>query len=376
VTQPDAPTSIRIAFASGGSGGHLAPALAIAQQIAEIQPETQCLFFCSQRAIDARMFTAADAEHIPLPIVPPGKHPRQVLAFLRTYRQSKRLARLHMRQYGITQLVSLGGFVSVPVVAAAKSLRLPITLLNLDAPPGKANRWLARRCDQVWTAVDLPQHPRFASNVTGLPLRREALAPGDAATCRRELGLDPDRPTLLITGASQGASSLNRFMLAFLEQHADALRDWQVIHLTGSDAPPQIESTYKQHGIPALVIPFLDRIGCAWGAADLALSRAGANSVAEVAANTVPTVFLPYPYHRDQHQRHNAQPLVSLDAAVMVDDAIDAQANLQTLGPILRDLLGNADRRSALREALEAHRPPDAALRVAKMILASARGST
>lgn len=367
---------MRIAFASGGSGGHIAPALAIAQQIAELQPESRSLFFCSQRPIDARMFTAADADHVPLPIVPPGKRPRQMLAFLRSYLQSKRIVRQRLQQDVITNLVSLGGFVSVPVVAAAQSLRLPVTLLNLDAPPGKANRWLARRCDEVWSAIDLPQHPRFASQVTGLPLRREALAPGDAATCRRDLGLPPDRPALLITGASQGASSLNRFMLAFLEQHADALRDWQVIHLTGSDAPPQIESTYKQHNIPALVVPFLDRVGCAWGAADLALSRAGANSVAEVAANAVPTVFLPYPYHRDQHQRHNAQPLVSLDAAIMVDDAVDAHANLKILGPILRDLLANADRRAAMRRTLKAHRPPDAARHVAELILASSPAST
>src|SRR5690606_17293760 len=152
------------------------------------------------------------------------------------------------------------------------------------------------------------------------PIRRAALASADAAECRRRLGLDPDRRTLLVTGASQGAESLNRFMATFAERRPEALRDWQVIHLAGPRQIGDLRSAYERAGVPAAVFEFLDAMGEAWGAADLALSRAGASSVAEAVANRVPTIFAPYPWHKDQHQKRNAEPLIDAGGAWLVDD--------------------------------------------------------
>jgi len=118
-----------------------------------------------------------------------------------------------------------------------------------------------------------------------------------------------------------------------------------------------------------VVLPFLHRMGLAWGAADLALSRAGANSVGEAAANHVPTIFVPYPYHADLHQMHNAKPLVDQGAAILAMDAIEPEANLRALGEPMLRLMGDDAARRAMRARLEARTEPDAAERIARFLL-------
>ena len=154
--------------------------------------------------------------------------------------------------------------------------------------------------------------------------------------------------TLLVTGASQGASSLNALMVAFALKHRDLLSHWQVLHLAGPRSSPsaaELDAGYARAGVRALVLPFLNEMGLAWGAAELALSRAGANSVAEAEANRVPTVFVPYPYHADLHQEANAKPLVDDGAAVLAYDKLDVTANLESIGRPLEALM--ADGRTA-----------------------------
>jgi UDP-N-acetylglucosamine--N-acetylmuramyl-(pentapeptide) pyrophosphoryl-undecaprenol N-acetylglucosamine transferase len=159
-----------------------------------------------------------------------------------------------------------------------------------------------------------------------MPIRRRAIATGSPGKCRARLGLDVDRPTLLVTGASQGATSINEFMIALIQCDPKMFADWQVCHLSGQGADESMRAAYKRAKVRAVVQPFLNEMGLAWGAADLAISRAGASSVAEAAHNAVPTVFLPYPYHEDMHQKHNAQPLVDLGGAFIATDFIDGRS--------------------------------------------------
>jgi UDP-N-acetylglucosamine--N-acetylmuramyl-(pentapeptide) pyrophosphoryl-undecaprenol N-acetylglucosamine transferase len=259
-------------------------------------------------------------------------------------------------------------------VLAARSLGINTTLLNLDHPPGKANRWLARRCNRIWTAIELPTMPHFAERVVGMPIRRRTLAPGDHATCRARLSLDPDRPVLFVTGASQGAASINRFMDAMVETRPDIFAPWQILHLTGEGDTRSMRQVYQRCGIEARVEPFLDEIGLAWGAAELAVSRAGASSVAEAAANAVPTLFLPYPYHRDRHQANNARPLAETGGAMIVEDRIDAKANVREAGEALTTLMAEETRRSAMRARLLARRPADTAAAIADLLLGEEPG--
>jgi UDP-N-acetylglucosamine--N-acetylmuramyl-(pentapeptide) pyrophosphoryl-undecaprenol N-acetylglucosamine transferase len=361
-----------IALAGGGSGGHLSPGLAIAERLLEVDPRSRPLFLCSERAIDAAMLGDAGADFRPVPAAPLRWSPRGLWRCARAYWRGRSLSRRILREERVEHVVSLGGFVTGPVTAAARSLGIPITLLNLDATPGTANRVVARRARRVLSAVETPGHPQFAEAIVGMPIRRSALAPAGRAECRARLGIPPTSPVLLVTGASQGAGSLNRFMLEFARRHRDLLASWHVLHLAGPQGEPGSEALaagYRDAGIAATVVPFMNRMGLAWGAAELAVSRAGANSVAEAEANRVPTVFVPYPYHRDLHQAANAAPLVAAGAAALAYDRIEPAANMESIGSVLEPLVAEGARRDAMEAALAARGDVDAALAIARTLL-------
>jgi len=361
-----------VLLAGGGSGGHISPGLAIAERMKAIDPGCRPVFACSQRPIDAQMLTEAEAEYLAIPAEPMSLRPRKLLRCMRAFIRGRAEVLRMIDRLQPSWVVSLGGFVTAPVVHAARARGVPVLLVNLDATPGRANRWVARRAREVVSAIPTPTIPGFAREIIGMPLRRLALAPAEQASCREQLGLLPGVHTLLVTGASQGANSLNDFMLLQAQRDPKAFKDWQVLHLCGpgvSGGTTRFETGYRTAGVHAVVMPFLHRMGLAWGAADLALSRAGANSVGEAAANHVPTIFVPYPYHADLHQMHNAMPLVDEGAAVLAKDAIEPEANLRALGePMLKLMHDDASRR-AMRARLEARTEPDAAERIARFLL-------
>lgn len=358
-----------ILFAGGGTGGHISPGLALAEQIADLAPERRRLFACSERPIDARMLTAANERFITIPAAPFSVRPGGFLRFLRAWNRSKRAARELFDRESVGIVVALGGFVAAPVIAAANRSDLPTVMINLDVVPGKANRWLGTHCDTIVSAVETPDFPAFSKQLIGMPLRQRAIAAQSPAECRRALELAPDRKTLLITGASQGAQSLNEFVLTILAQYPETFRPWQFLHLAGPDRADGLQARYAELGATARVIPFLDEMGLAWGAADLAFSRAGANSVAEAWTNAVPTVFFPYPWHRDRHQYANAEPMVRAGGAIVVDDLIEPARNAQQHWPLIRAIMEDPEALPTMRQSLEESPHRDAARVIARLIL-------
>jgi UDP-N-acetylglucosamine--N-acetylmuramyl-(pentapeptide) pyrophosphoryl-undecaprenol N-acetylglucosamine transferase len=355
-------------FAGGGSGGHLSPGLAVAERLADLDRDARAVFACSGRDIDRTMLAEAGVEFEQLPGSPFSLRPAGLLRFARDFRRSRRAARDMLHRHSIERVIALGGFIAAPVVSAAVRSGTPVTLLNLDAPPGKANRWMARRCREVLTAVPLPEMPGFADRVVGMPVRRSAFSGAPPDACRRELGLDPGVPTLLVTGASQGARSINALLVALAQSDPAALNGWQVLHLTGLRDEQMVRDAYAAAGVPAVVRPFVHNMGPAWGAADLAVSRAGASSVAEARLNAVPTIFLPYPYHRDQHQRRNARPMVELGGAVVEIDHVEPERNLPAAGAAIRRLVGDVQEREAMRSRMISVPVPDAAFLIAHLL--------
>lgn len=362
-------TDWTILLAGGGSGGHLFPALAIAERIAGLPGAPACRFCVSNRPLDAAIMNQAGAAFTALGVRPIPSRPWRIPAFIAAYAKSKRTSRDLIRRLNVKVVVSTGGFVSGPVVAAAHRLGVPALLVNLDAVPGKANRLMARRCAKIFSVYSTSKFP--SAQLIGLPLRSGVLSPGDAAHCRRQLGLDPDRPVLLITGASQGAESFNTLMFELFKR--DSFKSlfttgvgWQILHLSGTGRDQSVREGYESLKIPAIVLPFSHQMGLVWGASDLAISRAGAGSVAEIAANGVPAVFLPYPHHKDQHQKLNAQPLIDAGAALLFEDRIDAAANADQLAEPLIQLMIDPARRSAMRDRLKRLGGPDGASVVAQ----------
>ena len=358
-------------FAGGGTGGHIYPALAIIEQINALDPTAHCELLVSDRSGDRDILQPLDIPFAPLPAKPFAIRPPGLLRFLRSWRPSVRqtreaIRRLHQAHRSVT-LIAMGGFVAAPAAHAGHREGIPVTLINLDAVPGKANELIARKADTIYTACDIEGHPGWervppivrAQNLT-------SIAPQDA---RARFALDPETHTLLITGGSTGAQSINRFMHAFARSHPDALQGWQVIHQTGRKISEtelsDLRAAYKAAGVPAWVDHYINDMGTAYAAADLGISRCGAGAVAECWAAKLPSMFFPYPYHRDQHQLHNAKPLIKVEGTIACKDHVDPEANLRAYAEMMCDLFTNPHRRTRMRTALESLGEPDGAARIA-----------
>lgn len=368
----DTPT---ILFAGGGTGGHIFPNLAVAERLRELLPDSvrwQAHFVISDRPLDRKLLEQAAANFTPLAVRPftskPWLWPRWIGCWHRSMRNVKALIPAHR----VAAVVASGGFVCGPVVVAAAQAGVAVALVNLDAVPGKANRATARHCETLFTVY--PYAPWPTATHIGLPLRRTAVASGDAAASRLAIGLEPDRPTLLIFGGSQGANSLNRMIRPLLRVESPdigrSLTRWQVLHVAGGrgEQVEALQRAYAEAAVPARVVAFCNEMGSAWGAASLAISRAGAGSVAEAQANAVPTIFLPYPHHRDQHQKLNAKPLVQAGGALVIDDHVDPARNATSMARVLGPLLDVASKRNTMRLSFGDLRVGDGATTVARWL--------
>jgi UDP-N-acetylglucosamine--N-acetylmuramyl-(pentapeptide) pyrophosphoryl-undecaprenol N-acetylglucosamine transferase len=355
-------------FVGGGTGGHLYPALAIAEQIQSSDPTALVRFVCSNRPIDAQILSAAGVEFTPVDAMPLSKSGSGFMKFLKGWKSTATKARALIYELLPTHevvIVAMGGFVAPSAACAARRIRVPIVLVNLDAVPGKANLLIARFADHVSTSLPV-KSKRW--EVLGPIVRSGATAkPGSGHDI---FGLDPSKRTLLITGGSQGASSINGFVRAMVGNHPQAFEGWQIIHQLGPDDGADLAEIYKRADINAWVNPYIDRMDAAWGCADLTIGRCGAGTVAEAWTARVPGVFLPYPHHKDQHQKHNAKVLLDCGAAVILDDQIDPKANIAQHAQQLLSILTDPKSVDTMRAGYESLADANGAKTAAAMLIA------
>jgi UDP-N-acetylglucosamine--N-acetylmuramyl-(pentapeptide) pyrophosphoryl-undecaprenol N-acetylglucosamine transferase len=383
---------LHVIFAGGGTGGHIFPAVAIAEELLAATPGAACSWLVSQRPLDARILSAVvlggePARFEALPAQPLVLRPRGLWRFANNWGKSVRAARRAIREAratvgadGRVVLAAMGGFVAAPAAIAARAERVPVLLVNLDAVPGQANRLIARYAARIVSAAPV-EGAKFANWEVIPPIvRRGAVSDASPEDARRAIGLDPHRPTLMITGGSQGAGSINEWMLALLQSDEGrrALQGWQVLHQTGPDKSDadagatgmgeRLASAYAAANVPSIVAPFVTTMGTWWAAATLAICRSGAGNVAEVWANRVPAVFLPYPYHKDQHQRINARQLEACGGAIVRTDHVAPATNASELSPVVCGLMRDDARIAAMRRALDGLGEADGARRVAEVV--------
>lgn len=365
------PSTAPVVFAGGGTGGHIFPNLAIWERLRQLQPQAQAVFHVSNRPGDAATMQALGLKYESSSItpLPPVSRPWRWPGFVGLWRRCVAQAHERLARDQVETVVATGGFVSGPVMVAAAKLGLRCVLVNLDAVPGKANRRLRRRATKLFSAHACEGWDD--AEVIGLPLRAASIGPDDQGRARECLGLGPDRETLLITGATHGAQSIIEMMLALIArpEFCAVLRDWQVFHQCGGYDVDVLSAAYAAAGIDAKVVDRTDQIGCAWRAASLAISRAGAGSVAEAVANATPTVFLPNPYHADGHQRANARALEVAKAAMIIADHVDPATNVERHQALFTRLIEHASERDAMAQSLRAVQPEDGANRVARWIV-------
>ncbi|MFG0245116.1 MAG: glycosyltransferase [Phycisphaerales bacterium JB052] len=374
MSQQPSPTRAYL-FAGGGTGGHIYPALAIIEQLHALDPNTHCELLVSDRPNDRAILAPLGVHFAPLPAKPFASRPRGLVKFITAWGPSVRQTREAIKRlksaHNRVTLVAMGGFVAAPAARVAHCEKIPVVLVNLDAVPGKANELIARKAQIIYTACDIQGHTDW-QRVPPI-VRASTCQPVEQSEARTRFGLDPSTNTLLITGGSTGAQSLNRLMQHFAPAHTDALGGWQVIHQTGKQISDselnQLRTSYANAGINAWVEHYIEDMGAAYAAADLGIGRCGAGTVAEYWRAHLPSIFFPYPYHKDQHQLHNAKPLLTIHGAIACTDHIEPEANLREHAQTLIDLLTDPDRRAGMRSALESLGNPDGASRIAHALI-------
>lgn len=362
----DKPT---ILFVGGGSGGHIYPNVAVLERLHELGVKIDARFVVSERAIDDSILKKLDLRGHAISALPLSLKPRGLIKFYKAFKRAELETYDLIRATNAKAMLTTGGFVSGPALKAGARAAIPCGMVNLDAVPGKSNRFTARYASDLFSAYETTQL-RKAQQI-GVPLRQSVVNHVSAEQARLSLGLDPELNTLLVFGGSQGGGTVNTAMAELVSRATvrDLFTGWQVLHLTGEADLEMVRKAYEKHGIAGRVEPFCTQMGRAWGAATLAVCRAGAGTVAESWANAVPCLYMPYPFHRDEHQRLNAAPVVNRGGGMLLKDRIDKHDNVGELMGPLRDLMKNHLRREQMQKALKESRPLDGATTLAEWLI-------
>ena len=340
----------RVCLVSSGTGGHLLPAVMLAQAMRDAGQDT-ILLTEGRRAEQVLLERyPCRAEALPVGRGGVGLPMRFAAAVVR--------ARRLLRREGVDLVVGSGGRTSVPVGIAARTLGVPVVLMEQNAVPGRANRFLLPLARRIYLGLPSRRRPR-RSLLTGTPLRPE-MGRVERADARRSLGLAVDQPVILVTGGSQGAKVLNEVVPDALCQLPRAL---QVLHLCGVGADEQVRLRYasaEDHGSTALVRSHAFDMATYYAAADLVICRGGGGTVAELAAAGRASIIVPYPHHRDRQQFWNGKVLEDAGAAVVAEQHALSPASLAALV----ESLFRWDRLAAMGEMARSLAPRDSCERI------------
>ena len=356
------PEPLRIVIAGGGTGGHLFPAMAVAEAFRRRDPRSRILFLGTGRPLEKRQLARAGFEHRVIRaagIKGQGVVRRAAAALQVLLGTAQSL--VHLARFRPQVVIGVGGYSAGPVVLAAWLLHRRIVLHEQNVLPGLTNRLLARLADRICVSFEKSagRFPADRVRVTGNPLR-EIFYRDMGAT--RGPGAAPAEGTfaLLITGGSQGARGVNRLVVEALD-HLRRPRSMRFVHQTGPAEEEAVAAAYRTRKLTATVKAFFDDMPRRYAAADLVVCRAGATTVAELAAAGKPAVYIPYPFAADNHQLHNAMAMVEAGAGrVMEESAADGAMLARLVDELMEDR--DALARMAARAAAQAR--PDAAERI------------
>ena len=362
-------SELRVVISGGGTGGHIFPAVSIANAVKALRPEAKILFVGALGRMEMQRVPAAGYEIKGLPIrgfLRPLWRPGNIGVAV-DYLKSKWMAKRILRQFKPQVAVGVGGYASSAALGAANSLGIPTLLQEQNSYAGLANKTLARSASKICVAYEGMERffPADKIMMTGNPVRQQLLETTishDEAV--KSFGLDPSKKTVLIVGGSLGARTLNESVLQYLEQIRQS--NVQFVWQTGKYYSAEISERMKGHDVPNLVITdFISDMGAAYKAADLVVSRAGAGSISEFCLLGKPVILVPSPNVAEDHQTKNAMALVNKQAALYVKDVEAAKI----LVPLTIDTVQDAAKLQSLHENILKMALPDSAEIIAKEVI-------
>lgn len=370
----------RILFAAGGTGGHIFPALAVQRAIEEIDGSVETRFICGSRPVEVEIYRRAGMIPVILDVQPLRKgvlsRSHGILHLFKGFMD----ALMFLRKWNPDLILAQGGYVTAPVLLAARLLGIPYDLQEQNSVPGRTNRWFARRAGMVYCSFEQALtrfgngSRKIACLYTGMPLRTEVIGKRkkDGEEVKRSFGLDTALPVLLILGGSQGARHLYEQILNCLyeiDSQKGECKNFQCLWSTGQQNLDWIQESLARSpltGIRVVLRPFIEDMGAAYSIADAAISRAGACSVAELMANRIPTIFIPLPHAVHDHQRENAREAVKTGAALLLEEG---ELGNGTLVKTLAKVLYSEEKRAEITRTAGRMFPRDAAKIIAREMM-------
>jgi UDP-N-acetylglucosamine--N-acetylmuramyl-(pentapeptide) pyrophosphoryl-undecaprenol N-acetylglucosamine transferase len=350
----------RVLVAGGGTGGHLFPGIAVVEELRRRLPHLDVLFAGTERGIEARVLPQLGERFHAVDVKPlAGKSPTDLARGLAGLPRSALQALTLVRSFRPDLAIGLGGYAAGPLLLTAAALRVPTALLEQNAHVGITNRLLSRSVGRAYLTYDetAPLFGPARARVLGNPVRRSFVQ------AARMSAHDPEgaqaRPrSVLVLGGSQGARKLNEIVPEALARAGVARSGLTVVHQTGAAMVDPVTARYRELGVPAEVIPFIDDMARAYIRASLVIARAGATTLAELCTIGRPSILVPFPFAAQDHQTKNARALERAGAALTLpESALDAA----DLASAVRGLLDDERRRSAMADAARRQGRPEAA---------------
>ena len=353
-----------ILFAGGGTGGHLYPGIAVAEELRSHLPTASICFVGSQRHLERTILNNIPFESCIIPVEPPRTFKRNPFRFLLQNFRAFQAAGKILDEFQPNVVVGLGSYIAAPVVIAASRRKIPVVLLEQNVIPGKANRFLSRWANTVCLAFE-ESAAWFSGKtkwiVTGNPIRKPTGENTDSF-------FDAEKKTLLILGGSQGSQSVNKLAVESIGNLSHQLKNWRVIHQTGQRRMDQVGKRYRENGIDAVVKEFIADLPSLFHRVDFVVSRAGATTLAELSSAGCPTVLIPYPHAANNHQLANAKFYATANAALIVEESDGRVSVVQNLQKKIERLIDDSHLRASMSQNMKKCSTPDATLRVADFI--------
>jgi len=354
---------LNILISGGGTGGHIFPALSIANEIKRRHPDARILFVGADGRMEMEKVPAAGYNIIGLPVSGfDRKHLWRNVKVLARLFNSMNHARSIVKDFKPAIAIGVGGYASGPTLKAAQKLGVPTLLQEQNSYAGVTNKLLAKQANCICTAYEGMERffPKEKIVLTGNPVRRNLLECGATPQqARQAMGVDPNKKTILIIGGSLGARTVNNAIINGLKKIGEHVADLQVVWQTGKLYDQQCREALAASGVTNVVqMPFISNMDMAYRAAHLVVSRAGASSISELQLLGKPAILVPSPNVAEDHQTKNAMALVNRDAAIMVTDADAADKLVDTMLATVSDdtllaSLGEHVSAMALRNAAE-----------------------
>ncbi len=350
----------RLIVAGGGTGGHLFPGLAVVEELRRREKGLDVLFVGTARGIEARVLPK-QGERLELLEVTPLKGQSAkglVQSVLRLPGAMGKAAGI-VRSFKPDLVLGVGGYASGPILAAASAMRIPSALLEQNAKVGLTNRMLSGFVDRAYVtfAETVSEFGEGKAVVAGNPVRRAFVRAAQRAHTD-PMGFEARSKTILVLGGSQGARALNHVVPEALARLRVNDRGLRVVHQAGQAMCDEVAATYRELGVDAEVVPFIDDMARAYERAALVVARAGATTLAELCAIGRPSVLIPFPHAADDHQGKNAEALASVGAAECIREEVLSPGGL---ADTLAALLDDPGKRRAMSEAARRQGRPDAA---------------